>query len=418
MNPVYSPQKTEHCGASSSGMTAHERHRTVNPDDASARAALRADLTRIQRAELVGRLAGGMAHELNNCLATVRIYGDLALAGVGEDVSVREAIAEIDRAAEHAGAMVRRLLSFGREPQHRRLVLDPGRALQRIATLLEHALPARIKARVDAIAGETSVLLDPAEFDQMILNLALNSSDAMADGGILTLSMRSVDLTPDEAGRLGVKPGSHAVLRVSDSGSGMSPETIEQIFEPFFTTKEELRGTGLGLTLVAEVVRGSGGGISVESEPGLGTTFEVFLPVAAGPPGEFPREHSGASQSGTETVLIVEDDDALRSVAARLLEVRGYTVIRAGDLAEARKLATDHGGVIDLLLTDVVVPRETARQIDSLPTQRGRPLKCLLMFGHSDSTAGRNIGDDGQGTLCKPFGGYDLLAAVRRQLDG
>ena len=357
-----------------------------------------------------------MAHDLKNCLATIRIHGDLALAGVGDETAIREAIAEIHTAAEHAGIMVRRLLSRGRMPQRQRSVVDLPHALQRAATLLKHALPDEIELRTNTCTGgEAAVLVDPAELDQLILNLALNASDAMPNGGTLTLSTRSVDLAADEAGQLGIRPGAHVALRVSDDGMGIEPDTLQRIFEPSFTTKEH-DGMGLGLARVAEVVRDAGGAVSVESKPGLGTSFEVFFPVASGKPCESSERGSAVWSRGTETVLVVEADDPLRCVAARLLELQGYRVISARNPSEARVEAKAARKAIDLLLTDADA-QETARDLESLPAQRGKSMKVLLMPGHSDCAA-RGRPEEDSRFLGKPFGGEDLLAAVRRVLDG
>ncbi|MGI9432352.1 MAG: hybrid sensor histidine kinase/response regulator [Myxococcota bacterium] len=382
------------------------------PPDEPTREASASELTRVQRAELLARLAGRMAHDLKNCLATIRIHGDLALADAGDEAAVRKAIAEIQTSAEHAGTMVRRLLSCGRMPHQQRQVVDLPHALQRAATLLEHALPEEIELQTNTSTGEAAVLIDPAELDQLILNLALNASDAMPEGGTLALSTRSVDVGADEAERLGTRPGAHVALRVSDDGIGIEPDVIQQIFDPWFTTKEH-DGMGLGLARVAEVVKDAGGAVAVESEPGLGTSFEVFFPAASGKPCESSDRGSAAWSRGTETVLVVEADDPLRCVATRLLELQGYRVISARTPTEAQMAAKEACTAIDLLLTDAEA-QDTARELESLPTQRGRRMKVLLMPGQSDSAA--PLQEDPR-LLGKPFGGEDLLAAVRRLLD-
>ena len=389
--------------------------------DRQAHDALELQLRQAQKMEIVGHLAGGIAHDFNNVLAAIRGYGELLRADFPADGQGRGDLDEMLAAASRAELLVRQLLAFARRQVVAPTVLRPADIASRFAPMLRRVLGEHVELVLALPLGSGDALIDPAQLEQVILNLAVNARDAMPDGGRLEIGVADVDLGPTVAAGApsGAAPGPHVAITVSDTGSGMSDATKAHLFEPFFTTKSEGRGTGLGLATVAGIVHGSGGHITVDSELGRGTTFRVLLPRVA--PGdhrvEAPRGDDETVLLGSETVLVVEDDSAVRRYAARVLEGFGYTVLEAASGADAIGLASGHDGPVNLLLTDVAMPSmqgpEVARRLRALVPG----IAVVFMSGFSSGPDDEGGPFVGATRLAKPFSPEDLGRAVRAAID-
>ncbi|MBX7097550.1 MAG: response regulator [Myxococcaceae bacterium] len=402
---------------------------TIDVTDARAAAAdlarTEAQLRQSQKLEAIGQLASGVAHDFNNLLSIILSYaglGQLKLEAQGAQGGVlqREALEQIESAAQRASALTRQLLGLSRTAKADAQVIDLNPVIAGAEKLVRRMADDPVKVTVRLGEGLGAVKIDPGSVEQVLLNLTANARDAMPRGGELLIETAQVLLGADFASRhLGVRPGPHVRLRVRDSGTGMDEATRTRVFEPFFTTKAPGRGTGLGLATVRSIVQQSGGTIWVESAPGRGTEFVIYLPccegsgpVAAVAPLRSPR------LSGTETILITEDEPALRAVAREVLERHGYQVLEANSAGEALVIAEKHHGPIDLLLADVMMPYLGGGELAG----RLRPLRAearvLLMSGHAaDSPQVRRALAPGAQLLRKPFSPQELLLAVREALD-
>jgi PAS domain S-box-containing protein len=382
--------------------------------------------------EAVGRLAGGVAHDFNNLLTAILGYADLLDDGLGAAHPAREDVAEIRRAAERAGMLTRQLLAFSRMQVLRPRVLDANGVVRETERMLGRLIGADVELRTALAAAPCLVKADPGQLEQVLVNLAVNARDAMPDGGRLLIETAVVELDAIQVREhVTMPPGRYVRLAVSDSGRGMDATTQARIFEPFFTTKERGKGTGLGLATVYGIVKQSGGWIWVASEPDRGTTFTVYLPRARGAadaaPAEdpAPAEPHGAAPEGGETVLLVEDEGSVRSLARRVLERGGYRVLAAADGREALAVARAHQGPIPLLLTDVVMPGLTGPRL-AVRLRRLRPeLRVLYMSGYTENALparaiapGAPGASRAAGFVQKPFVPEQLARAVRQALDG
>jgi len=379
---------------------------------------LEGELRQSQRLESVGRLAGGVAHDFNNLLAAILTYSEFIAEDLGSDHPLQGDVAEVRKAARRATDLTRQLLVFSRRDLVKASVLDVNDAITDLLNLLKRTLGEDIE--LHHVLGDDlpRVLADPGELEQVLVNLAVNARDAIVGQGSITVET-SEQIIDDEAAsaHADLRPGRYVCIAVSDTGSGMAPEVAEQIFEPFFTTKATGLGTGLGLSTVYGIVNRYGGFISVYSEIGLGTTFKVYLP-ATDEVAEI-REESGESIATTvtgETVLLVEDEDAVRLACRRILERAGFQVVEATDGPHALVALADRP--IDLLLTDVIMPggvngRDLAERL-----QAARPgLPVLYMSGYTaDVIATRGILEPGVNVVEKPFSSSDLLGKVRELL--
>ena len=374
-----------------------------------------------QRMEVVGRLAGGVAHDFNNLLTPIMGYADLLLGRLGPGDPVRNELEEIRKAGERGAGLTRQLLAFSRKQVLQPRVVDLNALIRNIAELLRRLIGEDVS--LDLVEGQDlwPVQADPGQMDQVLMNLAVNARDAMPGGGRLILETSNVVIARAYAyAHPEIEPGSYVMLAVSDTGVGMDESVQSHLFEPFFTTKERGKGTGLGLATVHGIVRQSHGHIWVYSELGRGTTFKISLPrafTAATPAPGTPTARSALH--GTETVLIAEDDWALRAFAVRALQAQGYTTLEAADGEEALDLAQRHSGPIDLVLTDVVMPgingRELARRLEEMRTG----LRVLFMSGHTDDAiVHHGVLEPGTLLLPKPFAAEDLARQVREALDG
>ena len=370
-----------------------------------------------ERLESLGRLAGGVAHAFNNLLTAIMGYADLLLADLpaNDDSSRRDAI-EIRRAADRAARLTAQLLAFSRRQPVEPVLVDVPSGVDEIAPLLRRLIGADIDLRVAHHAASAWIRIDPGQLDQVVLNLVLNGRDAMRRGGLLTIETDEVDLDAAHAAlHPGATPGRHVRLAVSDTGVGMDPATLERVFEPFFTTRDG--GTGLGLATVYGIVTGAGGHVWAYSEVGRGSEFKVYLPVAAAPAPAAVAE-APALAIGSETVLLLEDDAAVRVLARSVLERAGYRVLAAADPGEALALALDRQARIDLLITDLILPGMSGPQLARQLATIGSVERVLYISGYSE-TASRERGliEADDAFLPKPFTADGLTRRVRALLD-
>ena len=387
--------------------------------DVTERRRLEQQLRTAQKMEAVGLLAGGIAHDFNNMLSVIIGRGELMLDGMELPVDLRNSIEEILKAGKRAASLTRQLLAFSRRQVMEPKILDLNLVVGDMEKLLHRLIGEDIElaARLDRNLGY--VQADLGQIEQVIMNLAVNARDAMPQGGKLTISTANLDLDgtyPGQSQRQ--KPGPYVQLAVSDSGVGMSREVLQRVFEPFFTTKEKGKGTGLGLATVYGIVKQSGGYIWVYSEPGQGSTFKVYLPRVASPAETAPATRIQPEPlRGSETVLVVEDEEGLRQVARQFLTHCGYTTLLAADGDEALTIARGHKGAIDLLLTDVVLPHMSGPQIAELLRAETPGLKVLFMSGYADdAVANHGVIEPGAAFLQKPFTRAVLAAKLREVL--
>ncbi|HWN22555.1 MAG TPA: PAS domain S-box protein [Gaiellaceae bacterium] len=375
--------------------------------DVTDRKRLENELLNAQKLESIGRLAGGVAHDFNNLLTAIGGYTSLLLQRANGDAALAHDLGEIRRATERAGELTHQLLAFGRRQVLQPRVFDLNDVLTNVGSLLQRLLGEHVELELERASGPATVRADPGQLEQVIVNLAVNARDAMPDGGRLQISIRDVEL-PE---------GPFVELRATDTGVGMDAETLGRIFEPFFTTREQ--GVGLGLASVYGIVRQSGGDVVAVSEPGTGTTFTVRLPRIDEEPAAAAATVApvAETQTGTETILLVEDEDVVRALTQRVLERCGYTVLSCANGADAVELATGHAEPIHLLLTDVVMPglrgHEVAEQVVS-----SRPgIKVLYMSGYADEALLGAAAIAGPALIEKPFAVDTLARRVREALE-
>jgi PAS domain S-box-containing protein len=377
-------------------------------------------LVQAQKMEAIGRLAGGIAHDFNNYLTAISGYAEILLADIPAGDPHHEEVAEIAKAAEHSAALTRQLLSFSRKQITRPCNVDLNGLIDGLRPMLGRLIGEDVEMASDLAAGLGRVRVDPGQIHQVIMNLAVNARDAMPEGGRLTVATANVLLDrPLEYRRITVAPGRYVTLRVSDTGAGMSDEVMEHLFEPFFTTKGQGKGTGLGLATVYGIVSQTGGCITVSSAMNAGTTFTIYFPRVEAEAGEITADVTTAAPGrGTETILVVEDEAAVRSFAVGVLRRAGYTVVEAPDTEEAVETAARHVGTIDLVLTDMVTPgRLSSDEMAGCIRARRPGVRVLCMSGYSDWAAeGASIPQPRPAVLNKPFTVSALLEAVRGAL--
>ncbi len=369
--------------------------------------------------ESIGRLAGGVAHDFNNMLSAILGHADLVLGDLSADDPMRESIEEICSAANRSADLTQQLLAFSRKQVIAPRVVDLPLLLERMRTMLQRLIGEQIILQTSLEHEHARIRADPSQIEQIILNLAINARDAMPDGGELLLETSSVLL--DEVyceERLGASPGVHVTLAVSDTGCGMSPEIRKRIFEPFFTTKEVGEGTGLGLAMVFGIVQQNGGRIEVYSELGSGTTFKVFFPRVTQDEEVQPPTRSSDSPGGEETLLVVEDENLVRQPTVKILERLGYEILAARSGAEAVSLIEEHQGGIDLLLTDVVMPRMNGNELALKAVAMCPGMKVLYSSGYAEEViVHRGVLEEGVQFIAKPFQPDTLAVRVREMLD-
>jgi PAS domain S-box-containing protein len=392
----------------------------VHTEDVTERRRLEHQLQQAQKIEAVGRLAGGIAHDFNNILSVILSYTELYLIELHPSDPFRADIEEIHQAGQRAVGLTRQLLAFSRRQILQARVIDVNHTLQGLESMLRRLLGEDIELSLVMTEQPRGVYADPGQLEQVIMNLAINARDAMPTGGRLTIETANADLDAEFAAtHLNARPGEYLMLSVTDTGVGMDEATRAQIFEPFFTTKGPDKGTGLGLAMVFGIVHQSGGTIWVFSEPGRGTTFKTYLPRAKRrtETSVIPVLNS-ASVGGTETILIVEDDEAVRGLVRTVLRRNGYNVLEAQNGGEAFLVCEQFAPPIHLLLTDVVMPRMSGRQIaERLLPLRG-DMKVLYMSGYTDDAVMlHGVLETGVAFLQKPITSETLLREVRRVLD-
>ena len=383
-------------------------------------AALQEQLRQSQKMEAIGQLAGGVAHDFNNLLTVIKGYSQLSLMQLNEGNPLRGKIEEIQKAADRAASLTRQLLAFSRRQVMEMRVLDLNAILGDLDKMLQRIIGEDIELRTVLAEDLGRVRADPGQIEQVIINLAVNAKDAMPNGGKLTIETANVDLDEEYArNHVAVTLGRYVMLAVSDTGVGMVPEIRERIFEPFFTTKEKGMGTGLGLSTVYGIVKQSGGNIWVYSEPGHGTTFKIYLPQVDEPPEEMVEKVMKEElPRGSETILIVEDNEEVRKLAMSVLEKQGYNVLEASNGDDALHLPKERKESVHLILVDVVMPGISGRQLVEQFKEVSRDCKVLYMSGYTENgIVHHGILEKGMNYIQKPFSVDGLARKVREVLD-
>ncbi|MFC1643254.1 response regulator, partial [Myxococcota bacterium] len=385
------------------------------------RADLQDQLWLSQKMEAVGRLAGGVAHDFNNILGVITSYSEFAAEGLNDDDPLKQDIQEIQKASERATVLTRQLLAFSRKQTVQPQAISLNRVLRDMEPMLGRLIGEDIDLRLELAVGLGSLRADPGQMEQVIMNLAINARDAMQGGGQLLIETANVDLGQEHIRQIATEAigGACVMLAVTDNGSGMDETTKSRLFEPFFSTKGVGRGTGLGLATVYGIVKQSGGSIGVFSQIRRGTTFKIYLPRTAEAAdtvtGESPAK---VVATGHETVMVVEDEEALREATKRMLLAAGYRVLTAGHGTEALQLSDVHPGPIHLLITDVVMPRMSGRQLALVLTQRRPNMRVIYTSGYTDNAlAQHGVLDPLTKFISKPFSIGELTRMVREVLD-
>jgi len=392
----------------------------VLANDVTEHRRLEEQVRQAQRMEAVGRLAGGVAHDFNNLLTVISGYAEMLMKSLQDRTVDLKRIQEIHRAASRAGALTRQLLAFGRKQVMEPRVLDLDDVVQGMVPMLGRLLGEHIELRMERSPSLGRVKADPGQIEQVVMNLAINARDAMPDGGTLTIEMGDVELAgasavPDAP----LRSGPHVMLAVRDTGHGMDAATQARIFEPFFTTKEVGKGTGLGLATVYGIIQQSGGTIRVESEPGRGSTFRIYLPLVDEEAAAAEAASSaGAVRPGHETLLVVEDEPVVRALVQEVLTTHGYLVLVAANAHEALRIEERHAEPIALLVTDVVMPGPSGRELAQEFGRRRPSARVLFVSGYAnDAFANRGLLQPGTWFLQKPFSAEVLTGKVREILD-
>ncbi len=394
--------------------------RLVVAQDIGERHLLEQQLRQAQKMEAVGRLAGGVAHDFNNLLMVIKGHTELLMNALPPADRMSRKISQIDRAADRAAALTKQLLAFSRMQVLQPRVMNVNGVVEDMGKLLPRLIGEDVELRIRTAPDLGSIRADASQMEQIIMNLAVNARDAMPTGGHLMIETSNADLdrTYNSTHPI-VKPGRYVLLAVSDTGTGMDAETQTHIFEPFFTTKEAGKGTGLGLATVYGVVKQSGGFIWVYSEVGKGTSFKIYLPRVEQPEDKasMPLAFAEAPR-GMETILLAEDEQDVREVAREFLESGGYTVIEAVNGADALRLAAQHEATIDLLVTDMVMPGMTGRELAGRLQQQHSGIGAVYMSGYSEQAAAETAqADINMRLLTKPFSRGGILRAVREALN-
>jgi PAS domain S-box-containing protein len=379
---------------------------------------LQAQLMQAQKMESIGRLAGGVAHDFNNLLTVINGTADLALSNLGADDPMTDALTDIRQAGQRAANLTRQLLAFSRRQMLKPRPLDLNEIIQGMWTMLRRLINEQVELAFSPGKPMRLISADPGQIEQVIVNLLVNSQDAMPSGGRILVETREVSLDKEQvSGRPSMQQGPHVMLAISDTGVGMDEPTRRHIFEPFFTTKEQGLGTGLGLATVYGIVKQSGGSVWVYSEVGKGTTFKIYLPVHEGH--RLPEAVEAATEvpGGRETLLVVEDDAAVREVSRRVLESAGYKVFTAANGREA--LSHFQATPIELMLTDVVMPGMSGRELADEVSRLDQSTSIIYCSGYTeDALLHHQVTSMSRHFIAKPFSRRDLLLLVRQVLDG
>jgi signal transduction histidine kinase/ActR/RegA family two-component response regulator len=381
---------------------------------------LEQDLLQAQKMEAVGRLAGGIAHDFNNLLTAILGNGDFLFQALRDDPTLSAYVIEVQEAGQRAAALTQQLLAFSRKQHLNPTVLDLNFLVTDLTRMLRRMIGEDVELVSVAAPGLLNVRADAGQIEQAVMNLVVNARDAMPDGGKIVIATRNVEVTSDSGSeRNDLPPGSYVALSVTDTGEGIAPDVETHLFEPFFTTKA--KGTGLGLATVYGMVKQSGGSVSVTSAPGEGAAFTLFFPAVAASAEQLAQAARWHPKGGSEVVLLVEDEDAVRSLAREILQSGGYTVLEARYGDEALTVAERYDQPIDLLVADVVMPGMSGTELSTHLTPRRPEMRVLYISGYSDGLLSRMNGpgrDEPVAFLPKPFLPEDMLRAVRRALDG
>jgi signal transduction histidine kinase len=399
---------------------AGRRARLVMAADISERRKLEDQLRHAQKMEAVGRLAGGVAHDFNNILTAIIGYGSLSLMKTRDEDPLRHNMEEILAASERGATLTQSLLAFSRKQIINPRPVDINEVIERVGRLLVRLIGEDIRLETKLAASGLVVVADIGQIEQVLMNIATNARDSMPDGGLLRIETGQVAL--DErfiAAHNYGKAGVYAQITLTDTGTGMDAKTAERIFEPFFTTKEMGRGTGLGLSMVYGIVKQHEGYITVYTEPGEGTAFKVYLPLAGTAPAEeAPHDLPKPLRGGAETILVAEDDPTLRQLAKSVLEEFGYTVVEASDGEDAIEKIRAGRGRIKLLLLDVVMPKKNGKEVYDEAKKLIPGIKVLFVSGYTaDIILRKGIVEEGQDFIAKPLSPGELLKKIREVLE-
>ena len=392
----------------------------VIAEDITERRALQEQLLQAQKMEAVGRLAGGIAHDFNNLLTVIIGYADLLRDRLADRKEDRHFADSVWQAAKKATLVTQQLLAFSRKQVVTPRVVDLNHAVEDVGKLLPRLIGEDIQITFTLARDAGKIKVDPGQIEQVVINLAVNARDAMPTGGRLTFETANVHLTDGDCRRLhDVSPGAYLRFSVTDTGQGMDALTQSRVFEPFFTTKEKGEGTGLGLATVYGIVKQSAGDIVLQSEPGRGARFDLYFPRVDVVAESEPVPSLARAPQGSETILLVEDEESVRALVRQVLKRKGYTVLEAAHVSQAIDLSREHAGHIDLLVTDVVMPEMSGRDLAAQLTVERPDMKVLYMSGYTDDAALRHgILPRGTSFLQKPFTPDSLVRAIRDVIHG
>jgi PAS domain S-box-containing protein len=387
--------------------------------DVTGRRRLEDQLRQAQKMEAVGMLAGGVAHDFNNLLTIITGYSQLILNSIRSDDPNRHSVEQIMKAGERAAALTKQLLAFSRRQVLQAKVLDLNKLVGSLATMLHRLIGEDVDLRFVLPPDLGRVSADPGQIEQVLMNLVVNARDAMPKGGILTVETKNVHLDDHYVSRhISAKPGQYILLAVSDNGAGMDQATQARLFEPFFTTKGSGKGTGLGLSTVFGIVKQSGGSVEVYSEPDRGTSVKVYLPRIDQPVSIEAKNERKKAVRGSETILLVEDDEMVRTLVRETLRREGYRVLDAPGPIEAKRISEQHKGAIQLMITDVVMPKVSGRELAEQLSQHRPDMRVLYMSGYTDNAILANgVLEKEVAFIQKPFTPAALTEKVRDVLE-
>ncbi len=386
--------------------------------DVTERRSLEDQLRQSQKMEAVGMLAGGIAHDFNNLLTIITGYSQLLLASVPAGDPNHTSAEQIMRAGERAAALTRQLLAFSRRQAVQPKVLDLNALVSSMGVMLQRLIGEDVELRLALGSDLGRVNADPGQIEQVVMNLAVNSRDAMPHGGALTIETSNAEIPENYgSGQMAVAAGSYVALSVMDTGSGMDDETRSRVFEPFFTTKGLGKGTGLGLSTVYSIVKRSGGSLELTSEPGMGTRVTAYLPRIDQPAVLESEKSDAITKRGSETILVVEDEEMVRTLVRQTLERAGYRILEAADPSAARRICESYAGPIQLLVSDVVLPKQGGPQLANELLELRPKMKVLFMSGYAEQSAAQGLAKAERAFLPKPFTPAALTRKVREVLE-
>jgi two-component system cell cycle sensor histidine kinase/response regulator CckA len=379
---------------------------------------LEEQLRQSQKMEAVGQLAGGIAHDFNNRLSAIINYGHLLKLKIGEDDPMRRYVENILSVAERAAGLTHGLLTFSRKGPLQLRPVNVNEVVRGVLQFYSRVLPENIRVQASLAGEDLIIMADRGLIENVLINLAINARDAMAGGGALTITVEAVTIDDFFVRANGYgEPGRYALLSVADTGVGMDRATVERVFEPFFTTKQAGKGTGLGLSTAYGVVKQHGGYIRVYSEPGRGTSFRIYLPLA-GPDAAPTEPEEAPPQGGTETVLLAEDDDSVRNGIRQILEEFGYTVIEASDGGQAISKFSEAPDSVRLLILDMLMPEMSGTEVYEMARRKSPGIKAVFMSGYTNAMRGDRFSAGDAAVVSKPASPLELLKKMRRLLDG